>query len=203
MQHGSDQAHPSARILAIAREILASEGLGALSFDAVARRLGRSKQAVLYWFPTRQDLLAALFLPWLEAEAAAAISAIAAAPGRKRAIRAFVTAVADFHLEDLDRFRLMYLAPQISGARREASSARREARPKDRLVGRVHPITGALYGALAERLGNGGKRSRAEALAIHSAVLGVVMMCALADSLDDPLRHSNARLVEALIERLT
>ena len=196
MQPGSDEAHTSTRILAIAREILASEGLGALSFDALARRLGRSKQAVLYWFPTKQDLLAALFLPWLEAEAAAAISAIAATTGRKRAIRAFVTAVADFHLEDLDRFRLMYLAPQINGARRGAP-------PKDPLVGRVHPITGALYGALAERLGHGGKRSRAEAMAIHSAVLGVVMMCALADSLGDPLRHSNARLVEALIERLT
>jgi len=54
-------------ILKIAREIMASEGLAAVSFDAIARRLGRSKQAVLYWYPTKHDLLTALFLPWLRA----------------------------------------------------------------------------------------------------------------------------------------
>ena len=38
------------KILTIAREILASDGLGAVSFDTIARRLGRTKQAVLYWY---------------------------------------------------------------------------------------------------------------------------------------------------------
>lgn len=195
MQSLDDPEHPRLRILDTARQILASDGLAALSFDAVARRLGRSKQAVLYWFPTKQDLLAALFVPWLEAEAAAAVSAVAATTGRKRAIRAFVSAVAAFHFADLDRFRLMYLVPQTTGSRRDARSNRE-------LIGRVHPVTGSLYGALAERLGGGGKRARAEAMAVHSSVLGVVMMFALADALDDPLRHSRTRLVEALISRL-
>ena len=100
------------QILEIARDLLAEGGLGAVSFDAIAARLGRSKQAVLYWYPTKPDLLAALFLPWLEEEAALAETALRDATDGTDAIARFVRAVAGFHLSDLTRFRAMYLLPQ-------------------------------------------------------------------------------------------
>lgn len=183
------------RILEIAREILAADGVGALSFDAIARRLGRTKQAVLYWYPTKQELLAAMFLPWLEAEAEAACQAVAGAAGRNAAIAGFVRAVAGFHLADLDRFRMMYLVPQtLPPAAQDADRAA--------LLDRVHPLSDRVYGALAAHLGGAAVAARREAVAIHSAVLGLVLLHGLSDSLRDPLKHAAPDLVEALVASL-
>lgn len=186
----------STQILKIASEILATEGLGAVSFDAIARRLGKSKQAVLYWFPNKQDLLAAMFLPWLEAEADIAAASVAKASDRDEAIRGFVQCVAKFHLGDLNRFRLMYLLPQTI----KPSS---ETQKDIGLVERVHPVTDKIYGAMAAHLEGNEVPARREAVAIHSSVLGLVLMFGLADSLQDPLKHSENELIEALVSRLS
>ncbi len=183
------------QILAIAREIAASDGIGAVSFDAIARRLGRSKQAVLYWYPSKRDLLAALFLPWLEEEAKVATAGLPLPGDREASVSAFVRAVARFHLSDLDRFRLMYLAPQV--IRQGPGQA-----DDGRFVTDVHPVTDRLYGALARHLGRG-DAARREAFAIHAAVLGQVLMIALADALEDPLKHGADEVVDALVATLS
>ncbi len=183
------------QILKIARELLASGGLGAVSFDAIARRLGRSKQAVLYWFPTKHDLLAAMFLPWLKAEADVAARSVADAPGRNEAIDAFVRAIAHFHFEDLDRFRMMYLLPQTI---KSSGQQRHDAK----LLEQVHPLTARVYGALDAFLEGDQSAARQEAVAIHSAVLGLALIYGLSDSLSDPLKHSVSDLVDALINTL-
>lgn len=181
-----------AEILKIARDILATEGLGGVSFDAIARRLGRSKQAVLYWYPTKQALLAAMYLPWLEAETEAGLEALRSTPEGRAAIAGFVRAIAAFHFRDLDRFRAMYLMPQtLKRTGQDATAAG--------FVAQVHPVTDRLYSALADHCGG----DRQQAVAIHSAVLGMVMLFGLADSLDDPLKHSQDEMTEALISRLT
>jgi AcrR family transcriptional regulator len=180
------------KILTIAREILASEGLGAVSFDAIARRLERSKQAVLYWYPTKRDLLAAMFLPWLNAEMEAAEDAVSVAMNRDQAVSSFVTAIAGFHLEDLDRFRMMYLVPQTTGQKPQGRASM--------VTGdEVYQVTNRLYGALAGHLDGDNETARKAAVAIHSAVLGLVMMFALTNALQDPLKHSETDLIEAMI----
>ncbi len=185
----------SDEILKIASELLASDGLGAVSFDAIARRLGRSKQAVLYWYPTKHDLLAAMFLPWLEAEADVATRSVVDASGRVEAIGAFVRAIAEFHFDDLDRFRMMYLLPQtIKPSENEPHNVE--------LLEKVHPVTDRVYGALAPYLEGDPLATRRKAVVIHSAVLGLVLMFGLADSLSDPLKHSASELVDALIVSL-
>lgn len=184
------------KILKIAREILASEGLGAISFDAIARRLGCSKQAVLYWFPTKRDLLSGMFLPMLQAESEVAVNAVSNAKGRNEAITCFIRAVARFHLGDLDRFRIMYLLPQTTVSK---SEDRRDLNVSDD----IHSVTALLYGALAYHLGTDQGATRQEAVTIHSSVLGLVLMFALTDSLDDPMKHSVTDLIETLIACLT
>ena len=186
----------SQQILSIARDILAAEGLGAVSFDAIARRLGHSKQAVLYWYPTKRDLLAAMFLPWLGAEAEAAEQAVSKATNRIEAISCFVRAVAWFHLGDLDRFRMMYLVPQTTNLKVSG---------RGNIVAgeEVYQVTNRLYSALADHLGGEREAAREEAVAIHSAVLGLVLMFALADALRDPLKHTETNLIDALISCLT
>lgn len=184
------------KILTIAREILVSDGLSAVSFDAIARRLELSKQAVLYWYPTKRDLLAAMFLPWLNAETETAESAVSQAMNRDQAISSFITAIAWFHLEDLDRFRMMYLVPQTTGQKSKGRT--------NMVTGEeVYRVTDRLYGALAGHLGGEKEAARKEAVAIHSAVLGLVMMFALTNALQDPLKHSETDLIEAMIASLT
>ena len=185
-----------AEILTIARDLLASGGLAAVSFEAVARRLGRTKQAVLYWYPTKHDLLAAMFLPWLEAEAELAVQSVSGTSSREEAIDAFVKAVAAFHLGDLDRFRMMYLLVQtIPPSPAEPHS--------EELLKKIHPVTDRLYGALADKLGAKPIPARQEAFAIHSAILGLVLMFGLSDSLKDPLKHTATHMIDALIRTFT
>ena len=186
----------SAKILLIAREVLATEGLSALSFDAIANRLGRSKQAVLYWFPTKRALLSAMFLPCLQSESETAASAMSKATTRTEAISNFVRAIAKFHLEDLDRFRMMYLVPQTTMSKSGGRG--------DLAVGEeVYAVTDRLYGALAIHLSGKKEVARKQAVAIHSSVLGLVLIFALTEALRDPLKHSEAELVDALIASLT
>lgn len=175
-------------ILKVAARLVAGGGLRALTFDAVAARLGVSKQAVLYWFPTKSDLLGALALPAIEAEAAEVRAAAGRAAGPADAARAVTGAVARFHLADLDRFRLVYLAPQFAGPR--------ASRLPD-LAARVHPVTAGMYDAVEQALG-GGEEARRRAVALHCAGLGVALMAALADAADDPLRHPPDALRAAL-----
>jgi AcrR family transcriptional regulator len=82
------------RILRTVPALVRSGGLGSLTFDAVARRLGISKQAVLYWFPRKEDLLAAVAIPWIRDEARAALAAVENAPDTAAAVQAFVRYVA-------------------------------------------------------------------------------------------------------------
>jgi AcrR family transcriptional regulator len=191
-----DETDRKTEILGIARDILAKDGLGAVSFDAIARRLGCSKQAVLYWYPTKPDLLSAMFLPWLEAEAAVVASALGQAGNRAEAIGLFVRAVARFHLQDLDRYRMMYLVPQTTSPR---SRRQNGITPDDK----VYKITDGLYGALAAHLDQEAGAARKQAVAVHSAVLGLVLMLSLADALDDPLKHPEDDLIDALVHSLT
>lgn len=179
-------------ILQIARTLMADGGLGAVSFDSIAARLGRSKQAVLYWYPTKADLLAALFLPWLEEEAALAENAVRNAPDPAEAIARFVRALSAFHLSDLTRFRAMYVLPQT--LTRGAGDMQ--------LLDRVHGITDRLYAALAVHLGSDPAAAHQQAFAVHSAVLGLALMAGLAEGLDDPLKHGQEAMVEALVARL-
>jgi AcrR family transcriptional regulator len=172
------------RIVAAAAALMRAQGLAAVTYDAVAARIGLTKQAVIYWFPSKADLIAGVALPCLSEEAAAAIAAARAARGRGAAARAVVLALVHFHLADLARFRLVYAAPQV-------------ALPSESFAERVHPITREMYGAIADALG-GGEAARMEAVALHMAALGHVLLVGLTEAAGDPLRHSHDALAERL-----
>lgn len=180
-----------ARILAAARRLLRAGGPSKVTFDAVAAEVGVTKQAVIYWFPTKARLGAALVLPALEAEGAAVRDAVAGRTGA-RAAEAAVRALAAYHLADLERFRLMYVAPQMGGGRGDVVDPD------------IHATTARMYGALASALGEGAgeAETRRRAVALHAAVVGLVTMVALADALDDPLKHGAGDLVEALVAQM-
>lgn len=193
----SKRGETAARILTAAREIVRATGPDSLTFDAVAAKVGVSKQAVLYWFPNKARLIEALVRPALEAESAAGQGAVTEKATPSEAIREYIGALAVFHTSDLDRFRLMYVTPQIG---------QRPGRNGQMLttLGRIHPATNEMYDKLASRLVDGGRYARVidarrAAAAIHTALLGLILRMAMADALNAPLRLREDALVEALV----
>ena len=183
------------KILNAAQDLLSKGGTNAVSFDKVAAELGITKQAVLYWFPSKSALLAAMFSDWLDAEAQAAEDAVKSTKTPNEAISAFVTKIVSFHAENFDRFRMMYLAPQTLKVGSQVSR-------KDGAIGEINQVTSRLYDCLAEKLGSNSIEARQTAFIVHSSVLGLVTMLALADSISDPLAHSQRDLVDALVRKL-
>ncbi|MDJ1015900.1 MAG: TetR/AcrR family transcriptional regulator [Paracoccaceae bacterium] len=186
------------RILDAARRIVRENGPDKLTFDAVAGRIGVSKQAVIYWFPNKARLVEGLARPALESEAATGMGALSAVADPDAAVRAFVQALAVFHTADLDRFRLMYVTPQIG---------QRPGREGEMIstLGRIHPATNEMYDALAGRLVASGRYlrlndARRAAVAIHTALLGLLLRMAMADTLKAQLRHREDALIDALID---
>ena len=90
------------------------------------------------------------------------------------------------------------LMPRIRAKKLSASSDR----PGPAELGEVHAVTDRMYAALADRLGGDAGDARRQAVAVHTAVLGLMLILGLADSLDDPLKHGQTELVEALVARL-
>ncbi len=183
-----------ARILQAAADLLRASGPDALTFDAVAARVAVSKQAVIYWFPTKADLMSELALPALRAEVAAVERALDGAGSGADAAGRVVRALIGFHLADLPRFRLMYLSVQLGSS----SVSRRTA---SEIVGQVHPITDRMYGAIAAVFGEDAE-ARRTAVALHMAALGHVLLHALADAVGDPLRHGPDALADRLATML-
>lgn len=185
------------RILIAARAIVRASGPDQLTFDAVASEVGVSKQAVLYWFPNKARLIEALVRPALEAESAAGRSAIASQTSSGDAIRAYISSLAVFHSSDLERFRLMYVTPQIG---------QRPGRNGQMLttLGRIHPATTEMYDLLANKLVEFERYdrlidARRAAAAIHTALLGLILRMAMSDALNAPLRARDDALVDALV----
>jgi len=181
----------SARILAAASALMRDGSPASVTFDAIAARIGLSKQAVLYWFPNKTALFSAIALPCLRAEAETAITAARAAPTPVQARRGVVLALIGFHLADLPRFRMMYVAPQIGG--QTAMSAD--------MLGRIHPLTDAMYGAIATALGDG-PDARERAVALHMAALGHILLVGLTDAVGDPMKHRPEALADTLANML-
>lgn len=183
------------KILRTAQTLLETGGFGAVSFDTIAKTLGVSKQAILYWFPTKKELLTGMFVDWLHAETTVAQDCLKQASNPKAAIEAFVISISAFHIDNLDRFRMMYLAPQTLKAGAKAAQ-------NTEALEQIHAITSKLYGALAEKLNGEPEQNRKKAFAIHSATLGLVMMHGLADGIGDPLAHSKEELIAAMAAQL-
>ena len=181
------------RILTEAEALMREGGPQAVTFDAIAGRVGVSKQAVIYWFRNKAQLLATIALSCLEAEAEAAITAARAATGPADARRRVVLALTGFHLGDLPRFRMMYAAAQLGSNPQWARD----------MLERVHPITARMYAAIAAALGPGEEDTRrAQAVALHMAALGHALLVAMTDAVGDPLRQPPESLAHSLADML-
>jgi AcrR family transcriptional regulator len=184
-------------ILATAARIITQTGAASLTFQTLGETLGVTKQAIIYWFPSKSDLARELIVPALELEADAVASAVEGATSARDAIELFLRALVAFHSADLGRFRMIYVAAQFDPETWQVSEV-----PK--FSDRIHVATSRMYGALeavlqkAPDLADPAGARRA-AVATHMAGIGALTMLSLADVIDDPLAHPVDKLVDTLV----
>lgn len=155
-----------ATILDAALDLFGSRGFDAVSLDEIAREVGVRKQTVLYWFPSKDELLDAV----LDAVAGELVVVIDAA------VR---SAPADDPLERIDAvvravFRPAVRRPAMLGLVRELS--RLPAARVDRLRVRLQPMVERCVEYFAQQMDKRALRSADPALILamaYATVTGV------------------------------
>jgi AcrR family transcriptional regulator len=188
-------------IVAKARRLVAEQGTAALTFQALASALGVSKQAIIYWYPNKRELVRDFCLPALKEERDALSAALAGTTSAAEAIEKYVRALVAHHLSDLGRFRMLYLWVQF-----EPGIA---AGPDDEhLLAPIHEATSSSYDVLEAKIAAdnsflGIGDARRLAVAVDMAAIGLITMIAMAAAVNDPWRHSTESMVDSLIALLT
>jgi AcrR family transcriptional regulator len=126
----ADRGRPTReRILEAALDQFGARGFEAVSLDDIASDVGVTKQTVLYWFPSKDDLLGAVLQHTADELAVAVEAAVRAAPDEPlERVAAVVKAV----------FRPAVRRPALLGLVREVS--RLDPQQSEQLVRRVRPM---------------------------------------------------------------
>ncbi len=153
------------RILDASVDLFGVRGVEAVSLDEIARAVGVRKQTVLYWFPSKDELVDAV----LESVAAELVVEIDAA----------VRAAPDDPLDRIDAvvravFRPAVRRPAVLGLVREVG--RLSPAHADRLRGLVQPLVDRAVASLAAEMGAGRLRAgdpRLIAALAYATVTGI------------------------------
>ncbi|WP_084639927.1 TetR/AcrR family transcriptional regulator [Kaistia adipata] len=188
--------HSRAEILAAARRVLLSSGVAAMTLDAVATEAGMSKTGLYYYFRSKEALVFELVYGVLERQSRAVHDVVARAADGGEALGAVVGATVEAFAPQLDDFRLAFLFGQVAGA----GALRWDAEQFDR----IRPLNDLVLAGAAARLGDEqqARPSRAAveprlmAFLAYLSAIGLLTMKGLVEPLDDPLRYSDAELVE-------
>jgi AcrR family transcriptional regulator len=182
------------RIIAETRVALARHGLN-LTLDHIADALGLTKQAVLYHFPSKDRLLVELALLGIAEESAAMIAAVARARSAADAVRRFLRANLEFHLADLERFRLIYVRAQVFPGAKDSIRTENATR--------IYPVTGRMYAALEAKLRDDPRfpphlEPRTLGVAIHLAAIGYATMAGELEGVHDKMQLPFASYIDEL-----
>lgn len=152
------------RILDASVEAFGSRGFGSTSLDELARELGIRKQTILYWFPSKDALLAAALDACAAILATELEAALVAAPDGWPRVQALLRKA----------FRVAARRPALLGLLREAD--RLGAPSSGRLVERLAPLVTRAKAWLAVEMAAGRLRQHdpdAVLLAAYSMLTGL------------------------------
>jgi AcrR family transcriptional regulator len=188
-------------ILEAAAKIISETGAASLTFQTLGETLGVTKQAIIYWFPSKSDLARDLIVPALELEADAVVAALRRVKTARKAIEVFLRTLVSFHLADLGRFRLIYVTAQFDRQIWQVADL-------PGIADRIHAATSRMYGALESVLAlapdfKDSAVARKAAVATHMAAVGALTMLSLADAIHDPLAHTSEALLDTLVSLTT
>ncbi|MCC6619854.1 MAG: TetR/AcrR family transcriptional regulator [Deltaproteobacteria bacterium] len=189
-------------ILDAARELVLSDGPGALTLGAVAAKVGVSTPALYHYFDNKKALLQALILEAVSVEADVLVATAEGWRGPEPdVVGGVVRAMYDHYRPNLSRFRLIYLLIQ---------SAPDQMGLDADLLPRLHPHSKRMFDALEAVLVRGKKAGtvskkispRTAVVSAHMAAVGMLTMIALAERAADPLRQGDEHLIASLSELL-
>ena len=188
-------------ILETATRVISETGTASLTFQTLGEMLGVTKQAIIYWFPSKSDLARELIVPALELEADAVEAALRRVKTARKAIEVFLRALIAFHRSDLGRFRLIYVTAQFDPQIWQVAEL-------DEITDRINAATSRMYGALESVLAQApdftdSRNARKVAVATHMAGVGALSMLSLSDAVRDPLAHASEALVDSLVSLCT
>jgi AcrR family transcriptional regulator len=137
-----------ARILDAALDLFGTRGFEATALDDIAAAVGVTKQTVLYWFPSKDDLLGAVLQHTADELVVGIEAAVRAAPDEPLArVDAVVKAV----------FRPAVRRPPLLGLVREVS--RLDPALSAQLLERIRPLVDRAVGYVAEEMAAGRLRA--------------------------------------------
>jgi AcrR family transcriptional regulator len=179
------------KILAAALEAFADRGVEATSLDSVAAAVGVRKQTLLYWFPSKEQLLLGV-IDHAVADLGARLGEAAAASGDS--IQRRLVAVVDA------TFRLGTTNPELLAVVREV--ARLGPPASTHLAASIEPLVDVAAGALAQDRKDL-DRVRRILLAAGAQVVGIVTEAEFRSDLGLPadlawLRARRRELIESL-----
>jgi AcrR family transcriptional regulator len=202
------QRRPSARvalkraqtrrdILDAAQSILHDGGVDAVTLASVAGQLGMTKQALYYYFASKEVLVRALVTTLLDEEIETLIAAIDGLDSNERLLGTLINAFHGHYTDRMDAFRTVYCQSQLYAS---PDSAIDELTLRDE----IHPRTRHLFDVLEERLvGSGASNEhrthmRQLAFSAWASALGLLTILGVADSTSDPLAHADKDLLDTL-----
>lgn len=179
-------------ILEASVDLFGSRGFSAVSLDEIAGVVGVAKQTVLYWFPSKDELLDAV-LEQTAAELAAVIeAAVRAAPDEPLArVEAVIHAV----------FRPAVRRPALLGLVREVS--RLSPEHAERLTMRVRPFVRRATDYLAQEMAAGRLRQADPGLVVALAYATVTGIATEPTALAAVEWHATATGLRRLRRELT
>lgn len=184
-------------ILEAARRVLLSNGVAAMTLDAVAKEVGMSKTGLYYYFPSKDALIFELVYGVLEGQARAVDDAVQKADDGSSALHAIVNETVNTFAPRLDDFRLAFFFGQAGGAGAVHWNADQFARirPLNELL--FARATAMLRDQQEKRPTRSGVEPRLLAFLAYLAAIGLLTMKGMVEHLEDPLVYSDDELVEA------
>jgi TetR/AcrR family transcriptional regulator len=191
------RAETCAEILSATREVVLREGIEAFTLDSIARELGMTKQAIYYYFDSKEALLFRVCLEEWQVSALAVFEATSAAPSGADALEALIRTYVGHYATRLEVFTLVT-------QRLQGSSLRESITPEDLVP--VRPLNDLLYGPTEQKLAAEQARGaldssvhpRRLAVSAHVAAMGLLGLKAMVEQLGDPLRHTDEQMLTEL-----
>jgi AcrR family transcriptional regulator len=184
-------------ILEAARSILGEGGVDAVTLGSVAGELGLTKQALYYYFPSKEVLVRNLMVMLLNDEVDTLIAAVEAEPSDAHVLSAMIHAFYGHYIVRLNEFRTVYCQPQMYTNPAEVLD---EAVLREEINPRTRHLFDVLEARLSKESKSNARRKRARRLAYSAwlAALGLVTMLGVAEAAKDPLIYSDQDLIEVL-----
>ena len=197
----SDQPSTKDLILDVTRRQVDERGLSSLTIQGVADELGITKQAVLYWFPSKGALLRELFLEAIAAESEVLVAAVERAEGAAEAIENFLRDGYAYHRNHIPKFRLTYVLSQVESRVQDLMDPEVAAE-------RVYPVTDRFYTALEKKLAHDPAfpddvNPRNFAVSLHMTLLGHACVRGSMDAMGDEFRQTFEEMIDAMLGVLT